>query len=632
MTDQKIRITPYPLGAHSEADGIRFSFISEEENCGIILFDRNTGREIRKIPFLPQEKIGNIYCKYIPEADAGRISYQFYEGEHAVPDIYARAFTGNMKYGRKREEQEINACILTGEFNWEEDRNPRIPYENCINYCLHVRGFTRHNSSGVINRGTFAGMAEKLPYLKELGITTLEIQPAYEFFELPTCRELSMESREIPSAFRNSGPQSKEEGELLQPDQDVTQRINYWGYKKGYYYAPKAGYAAGMDPSLEFKEMVKEFHKNGMEIIMQFYFPKEVPKQDIPDILRFWIIEYHIDGFHLIGERIPVNMIAADPALTDTKLWYEDFAVWDLYGEKAPRFRNLAIYQDDYMYDMRRFLKGDEDMLPGILYHMRCNPEKTGRINYFTNYYGFTMLDLVSYERKHNEENGESNSDGNDFNLSWNCGAEGNCRKKKILSLRKKQIKNALSMLFLSQATPLLFMGDEFGNSQKGNNNPYCQDNDIAWLNWKDLEKNRDLYDFTVNLIRLRQEHPILHKKEEMRIMDYLSCGYPDLSYHGEKAWRPSLDYYDRHIGIMYCGKYVEKKHSTEDAFIYVALNMHWETQEFAMPRLPKGKKWELLLKTDDMYDINDSEGDTRDNWQLRKVPARSVAVFISVP
>ena len=208
------------------------------------------------------------------------------------------------------------------------------------------------------------------------------------------------------------------------------------------------------------------------------------------------------------------------------------------------------------------------------------------------------MMDLVSYDEKHNEENGEHNRDGSDDNQSWNCGAEGPTRKKQVLSLRKRQYENAISMLFLSQATPRLFMGDEFGNSQKGNNNPYCQDNEITWLDWKDQVKGKDLYEFTTKMIAFRKAHPILHQPRELRMADYISCGYPDLSYHGSEAWRPGTGRSDRQIGMMFCGKYAIIDRKREDDFIYVAFNMHWESRPLALPKLPKGMEWRLEFST----------------------------------
>ncbi len=610
-------LKPYPLGAHMENSAVRFSFVSKKEDCGVLIFDRQSGKRIAKVPFTTDDRIGNVYCKYISDLDGKKISYQFYEGEEIVSDRYARGFAGKHSYGRERKIQDWRAVLLDNAFDWQGDKRPRLAYEESVVYCAHVRGFTKHASSKVVNRGTFAGMVEKLDYLKATGITTVELQPAYEFAEIPSEEErkaLLLNQQNV------SYEVSREELDMLCP-----KKCNYWGYKHGYYYAPKAAYAAGEDACKEFKEMIRAFHKEGMEIIMQFYFPKTVKPLEITDILKFWVLEYHVDGFHLMGENLPIDLIAADEMLSDTKLWYYYFDTDKIYDRGEPVKRNLAVYTDDYLYTMRKFLKGDEGMLDKVLPQMRTIPFKTARIHYINNYYGFTLMDMVSYDRKHNEANGEDNRDGNDFNYSWNCGEEGPSRRKKVHALRLKQIKNAMLMLAFTQSTPLIFMGDEFGNSQKGNNNPYCQDNAVAWLDWNDLNKNAEIYAFWKDMMALRKGHPILRPEDERKLMDYISCGYPDLSYHGESAWRARTDSYNRQIGIMYCGKYARLSRGEEDAFLYLAMNMYWESGKLAMPKLPKGLKWELKCSTD--------EGTNKVvTSEMIGIPGRSCAVYISVP
>lgn len=624
-----MQITPYPLGAHCEGKGIRFSFVSAKEDCGIIIYDRKTETELERIPFDPQHKIGNVYCAFETKYRAADILYQFYEGTSIVEDERAVMLAGVPPYGKSAGNTKFKAGLVTDSFDWQNDKNPKIPYEDCIAYLLHVRGFTKHASSRIraAKRGTFRGVMEKLSYLQEIGITTVELQPAYEFSEVATKEE---RSRNLPYYVR------VEESDSLE-----ISKVNYWGYKKGYYYTPKTAYAAGT-PVTEFKELVRELHKYGMELVMQFYFPKEVSIMEIPEILRFWVTEYHVDGFHLMGENLPAELLAADPVLADSKLWYDQFST-DCISERKEEERrsNLAIYQDDYLYTMRRFLKGDEDMVKAVMYHMRHVPNQTGRIHYMSNYYGMTLMDMVSYDRKHNEQNEEENRDGNDYNCSWNCGEEGNTRKKKINSLRLRQVKNAMCMLLLSQSTPLIFMGDEFGNSQKGNNNPYCQDNEITWLDWKDQERHSELYEFWKQLVTIRKCHPVLHQRMEPRVMDYLACGYPDLSYHGLNAWRAQTMNYSRCIGMMYCGKYVKINSTLEDDFFYIAMNMHWEKHAFGLPRLPKGMRWQKYLCTNEV----DAEGELQDENIIteagveesltadirRVVPARSIVVFKSV-
>jgi glycogen operon protein len=240
-------------------------------------------------------------------------------------------------------------------------------------------------------------------------------------------------------------------------------------------------------------------------------------------------------------------------------------------------------------------------------------------INYITNYYGFTLNDLVSYEQKHNEANGENNTDGTDFNFSWNCGAEGASRKKSIKLLRLKQMKNAMTLVFTAQGTPLIYAGDEFGNSQYGNNNCYCQDNETGWVDWRGLAKNGDLFEYTKALIAFRKSHSILHLDEPLSMLDRYGCGYPDLSYHGNEAWKAQMEGYNHHMGIMYCCK-VEG----ERECIYIAYNLHWESHMFALPSIGNCE-WKAVLGTDDNNVIVDDEL----NSDYIDIKPRSISILV---
>lgn len=602
------RINPYPLGARREAGGIVFSFASAVADCGIVLYDAVTGEECRRIPFAEQERNGNIYTKRIEGVEPEKITYLFYQGEKLVPDGHGRIFPSRQPFGRQREASGLRAGFLPEYYDWEQDRCPVLPYHETVLYCMHVRGFTRHASSKVKAKGTFAGIQEKLAYLQEIGITTLELQPAYEFLEL--------ESPGLPEKAAVG----------ICPAES---RVNYWGYKEGFYYAPKAAYAASADPSAELRSLVKALHKNHMELILQFYFPESADRSDIVEILRFWVTEYHIDGFHLLGTELPITLLAADPLLADKKMMYYGFDTGQIFvGDRQPQYPHLAEYNDGFLYDVRRFLKGDENMLNSVLRQMRQLPEKAGVVHYLSNYYGFTLADMVSYDRKHNEANGEDNRDGNDYNCSWNCGEEGTARSRKVRQLRSRQLKNAICFLLLSQGTPLIFMGDEFGNSRKGNNNAWCQDNPIGWLDWGRIEKNRELLEFWKAVVAFRKAHPILHTEKELRMMDSLSCDYPDLSYHGESAWCPQTESYSRSIGIMLCGKYARLADQTEDAFLYLAINMHWEKHALALPRLPKQLKWKRAFSTDAERLLPQAEAAAN----VCQVAPRSITVYLGVP
>ncbi|MDD2972039.1 MAG: hypothetical protein PHE02_07920 [Lachnospiraceae bacterium] len=609
---------PYPLGATAVGTSVNFAVaLNSDEECGIILYAKS-GKEM-KIPFSAENRIGNIYCMMISGGDEDGLkgySYHFYAGDGIIPDPYARKIIGHEKWGKQIELEKLRGGIELDVFDWGEDVNPRLSYEDSILYCMHVRGFTRHHSSTVNGKGTFHGIQEKIPYLKELGVTSLECMPAYEF------EEVDVETEEKKNTMSYAMEHYAEKADVQETSR---KRMNYWGYKKGYYFAPKAAYAMDKNsPDRELKTLIRELHRQHMEFIMQFYFPKTIKPGFILEVLRFWVLEYHIDGIHLLGEKLPLTLIATDPLFSNTKLMYYDFPCDEIYEDgEVPKYRNLSSYQDNFMIDIRKYLKSDEDMLQSFLFHMRHNPQKEGVIHYITNYNGYTLMDLVSYDRKHNELNGEDNKDGNNYNYSWNCGYEGSSRKKAIQKLRVQQIKNAIVFVLLSQGTPMLLSGDEFGNSQGGNNNAYCQDNAISWLDWQLLEKHQELYQFIKTVIQLRKEHPVLRRGKEAKMMDTLSCGYPDVSYHSEEVWRPIIDNYNRHIAIMYCGKYALLPDGTEDEFFYIAYNMHWITHDFSLPNLPKDKTWVRLLGTSETVPENEQEN------QITVAP-RSITIMIS--
>jgi len=605
MTEQIITAKgkAYPGGITVCKDGsLNIAISMQNENCGIVFFD---GKERITIVFDTSCRIGSLYCVCIKGIDVFKYNqYCFFDGDNLFVDSYAGYVLGNEVYGKIPDT--LFGRFVIEDFDWEEDECLRIPFNRSVIYQLHVRGFTRHNSSTVKCKGTFEGLIEKIPYLKELGITAVELMPAYEFLEM---ERKFIEGSKLPMSYQEEEPV-----------------LNYWGYKQGYYFAPKASYAAGKNPVNSFKTLVKELHKNGLEIIMQFYFPDEVTKAYIVDVLRFWVCEYHVDGFRLKGNRIPADMLASDPLLQDTKIIYYGFPFGDIYGNTVPKYKNLAVCNDEYMYDMRKFLKSDEGMIGSVLHHMKVNPKDHGIIHYVTESCGFTLCDLVSYDRKHNEDNGENNLDGNPYNASWNCGAEGVTKKKAVLELRLKQMRNAVLLNLFTQSTPLLLAGDEFANSQKGNNNAYCQDNLISWINWNDMEKNKDFYYFYKDVIAFRKEHAMLCMSKEYTMLDEMAYGYPDLSYHSEEPWKCSYDDLTRHFAIMYCGNYSEDI-AEADTFIFFAVNMHWIPHEFALPKLPNGMKWFPV------YDTNKKDGMAKGQMEQQDmvpVDERSIRVLIA--
>jgi len=583
---------PYPMGL-SLRDGainivIEFPH-SPKRVCGIIL--HTTNHEAMRIPFCEDYRIGDLYCVRLEGIRLSKFTYRFYVDDVEFCDPYARKIVGREKWGKPLGEKSAVYAefdVNKAEFDWENDKCLGISYEDSVFYSLHMRGFTKHPSSKVASRGTFEGLTEKISYLKQLGVTAVECMPIYEFNEIIY--------NPAYTTFKVQNLPFMEEKNIWE------YRINYWGFsdKDNYYFAPKYSYGGGKDPVNSCKQMVRMLHKQGIECIMQIYFSKDQTPAFIQEVLRFWVMEYHMDGFHLLGVGLPMELIGNDPILKRTKIYCETTLADKIYadGTKGPEFRNLGCYREDFRFDSRKFLKGDEDMLSRMGAYIKSNSEREAQVHHITDYRGFTLMDLVSYDRKHNEDNGEENRDGSDYNYSWNCGAEGPSRKKNIQSLRLSQRKNALSFLMLSQATPLLMAGDEFGHSAGGNNNAYCQDNKVNWLNWSFDKQGEELLEFTRELIAFRKQHPILHSRKLMRASDYESKGYPDISYHGEQAWYAQFENYNRHLGIMYCGLYEQKADKTPDDFIYIAYNMHWIRHEFALPILPKGYDWEVAYGT----------------------------------
>lgn len=539
----------------------------EEYEIGVAIFDIKSNSLIRKYPAENFAYSGNVYSILIDGFDYESWSYAFYCNDVFFTDKRADRYINVAEYGHFSE-SEVLMAVFDSDFVYD-DKRPEIKYEDAFVYQLHVRGLTVHSSSGTKYKGTFKGVADKLDYLYKLGVTTLEFQPVNEFNECDP----------------------------------KTGRLNYWGYCDGYYYAPKASYAYSNNPSLEFLSLVKDIHNHNQEIILQMYFSSEFDKCEIVQILEYWTVKYHIDGFHLLSANAPIDLIDKSSVLSKTKILCDRLdgaSLNNAIGNKTSR--RYALYRDDYMYTMRRFLKADEFSLNDAVSKIRENNSGFATINYFDAFNSFTLLDMVSYERKHNEDNGEENRDGSDYNCSWNCGEEGPTRKQKILSLRKKQIKNAMMLLAVSAGTPMIYMGDEFGRSQMGNNNPYCLDSKITWVDWSLTKKQFNQSEFITKLIELRKEFICLHNNRELSMVDVSGCGYPEISYHGDSAWKSQTEGHRHNLGIMYCDN---------GKLLYLAINMHWDTTTLAFPRAPKGYEWRAFLSTNDdikLEDINPNE------------------------
>ena len=620
---QKIKTPDFTLGIKRTETGMHLCVEAPGAFCRLVIYEAGKKQGVR-IPFSPEERVGDIWTMELAGDDFSGLEYTIETEQGELPDPCGRVYTGHERWGDLKAALRPVRCRFPEEtYDWEMDQPLKHPYDETILYRLHVRGFTRHISSGVEDRGTFHALTEKILYLKELGITAVELMMPNEF------QEVMMEDGADGNPYATGAP---------------TGRLNYWGYGAGYLFAPKASYTSGKEkePEREFKDLVKEFHKNDIEVLIELYFTGEESAALAQEAIRFWVYEYHVDGVHLSGFA-PVELLASDPLLADTKLLAGSWEGVRLpkKAAAAPKLRerrwHLGEYNEGFLTDMRRVLKGDEDQVSRLIYQTRKNPDAYGVINYMAATNGFTMMDMVSCEQKHNEANGENNRDGSDYNYTWNCGVEGATRKKKIVQMRKKQLRNAFLLLFLSQGTPMLLAGDEFGNSQNGNNNAYCQDNEISWLNWHLLETNRDIYEFVKYMIAFRKAHPVFHLPVEPKNIDYLVCGHPDVSYHGVKTWCPEFENFRRQLGILYCGEYGRKVDGSSDDYFFVAYNMHWEPHEFDLPKLPKGMRWTLCINTDDMEhngicpsESPEAEIGKKAQEELRQymVPPRSILVF----
>ncbi len=646
------------FGLKKEGNTYIFRVVSDSDSLYLNLYRGNV--RVKRIPFDAEMRVGDVWTLRTEENLDG-FSYAYEAEGRVFSDPNGSVFTGRTHFGRLKDgvkllKTPIGEAIPEESEAWEKDRPLGIPYEDSIIYRLHVRGFTEDKSSGLdaAIRGSFAGIIEKIPYLKELGVNAVELMPPYEFNEvmLLKCADDSPRYPVGNQAFGRTGTsaghragihagadgnmgadfasgsnadssskaganagdtnynagintnetmgtspnnaagtvgQRQEAGKAEAPRPRVipTGRINYWGFTEdALHLAPKAAYTSiGGNPKEEFQRLVQTLHEAGMEIIVDLYFTETALPDYINTVIRYWRVAFHVDGVHLIG-NVPRQVIIRDPYLSRFKIWADS---WD-GTEKKGKVRYLAEYNDGFQNDMRRILKGDENMVRTLQDRIRQNPAGHASVQYISNEAGFTLMDVLSYDRKHNEDNGESNRDGTDYNFSWNCGEEGSSRRKGVKLLRRKMYRNAMMLLLLSQGTPLLNAGDEFGRTKGGNNNSYCQDNNVNWLNWRLLSKNQDLFEFTKKLISFRKSHPVFHQREALRGLDYRSKGIPDISFHGENAWQVGYENFRRQLAVMYAGDYAQ-----DDTFL-VLYNFHWETHLFRLPRAKTGMEWKVVM------------------------------------
>ncbi|MCH5252262.1 MAG: hypothetical protein J1F22_04750 [Lachnospiraceae bacterium] len=582
--------TAFPLGVTKKGNNqVQITiWCPQAADCNLRLY--RAGKRLDKIKMYSMRKEGmeDIFSVLLSGENVWEelngLEYDFVSGGEQIQDIYAKAVVGRERFGKKK--GKVRARFVFDEFDWGGERWKRLKKNEMVLYQCHVRGFTRHSSSGVKAPGTFSGMREKIPYLKKLGINTLLLLPVYEFNEY-------ME-------------EVNEKGE---------KKINYWGYaEEAFYFAPKAGYATpGENPCKDFQQLVYDLHRNGMNLILDMYFVGQTP-EFILHCLRYYALHFHVDGFRINQDCMNMDWLYNDPVLSHVMLLGNS---WAEHPERVGRER-LFEMNDGFLVDARRYLKSDEGQVEKFYHRFREQRQGIGVIHYITQNNGFTLRDLISYDVKHNEANGEKNQDGTEYNYSWNCGVEGTTRRKPVLRMRDKQEKNALVMLLLGMAVPMLLAGDEFGNSQKGNNNAYCQDNLTTWLDWRLLEKNKETFAFVKQLLAFRKKHPLYHQLNNLMGIDRNGMGAPDVSCHGREPWVIDFSYYSRELGILYCGSYFE---STS---LYFAFNFHWDDHDFFLPNVNGKQEWTVVLDT--------SGGDKKELHRGEyKLAPRSIVVFESV-
>lgn len=669
-------------GACVASNGVSFTINSHgATRCTLLLFKPQAPKPYARIPFPDSYRIGDTYSMLVFDIKPDEFEYAFsfdgpyepakgllFNGENVLLDPYSRAVTGQRKWGEKPEggkDFEYRARVVKSNFDWGNIKQLEQPFEDLVIYETHVRGYTKDKSSGVSAPGTFAGLKDKIPYLKDLGINAVELMPIFEFDEMESARVV-----------------------------DGVQLYNYWGYNTVSFFAPNTSYAFNEEHNHEgdeLKSLIKALKENGIEVILDVVFNHTaegnemgpcfsfkgidnnvyymltpdahyynfsgcgnvmncnhpVVRNFIIDCLRHWAIEYRVDGFRfdlasILGRdqngapmaNPPIlESLAFDPVLGKMKLIAEAWDAGGLYQVGSfPSWNRWAEWNGRYRDDMRSFLKGDDGMAGNAITRITgsrdlYSPESRGHkasVNFLTCHDGFTLYDLYSYNEKHNEKNGWNNTDGDNNGHSWNCGAEGETDDPNVNGLRRRLIKNAFAALLCSRGPAMFFAGDEFCNTQFGNNNAYCQDNIISWLDWSRLEEFKEIHDFVRHMIQFRKEHPILRKMTKPS-----SCQFPEISVHNGTPFNASTDYKTKLIGIMYAGRNEE---DTEDDIVFYCMNAYWEPLVMQLPVLPNGKHWHVDTNTNAEY--FDGEDFTEKTELLGvntiRVPARTTIILVA--
>ncbi len=595
------------------------------------------------IPFPHHYRIGNVYSMIVFKLNIEEFEYAYrvdgpyepkkgliYNKNKYLLDPYAKAVTGQSCWGATSPRgQHYKARVVKDDFDWEDMRAPLLPIEDLIIYELHVRGFTMHESSLVAKPGTFAGLMEKLPYLIDLGVNVVELMPIFEFDEMQDYREVNGEklynywgyntvSFFSPNTSYTANTEYNREGnelkKLIQTFNqhgievflDVVFNHTAEGNEKGPFFSFK-----GFDNNIYYMLTPDGHYYNFSGCGNSLICNHPIVRQMILNCLRYWVTTYRVNGFRfdlasILGrnedgspmlEPPLLQSLAFDPILGDVKLIAEAWDAGGLYQVGTfPSWNRWAEWNGRYRDDIRRYLKGDAGLAQAAALRIsgsrdiyEADSRQNASVNFITCHDGFTLYDLFSYNEKHNESNGWNNTDGANDNNSWNCGIEGDTDNPEILSLRKRMIRNAFAVLMASRGIPMFLAGDEFCNTQFGNNNAYCHDNIITWLDWNRLKENRDIFSFFQYMIRFRKEHRLLRTN-----VSGGACGLPDVSFHGTSPWCSQFAEYDRYVAVMFAGQ----EPGTGPQVIYVASNAYWEDLDIVLPELPASMCWEVAVDT----------------------------------
>ena len=658
-------------GATAIPGGVNFTVYSHgATGVELLLFHREEDHPFAVLPFPEHYRIGNVYSMIVFKLNIEEFEYAYrvdgpyepnkgliFDKSRYLLDPYAKAVTGQSAWGKSSPHgQHYKARVVKDDFDWGSIRNPLIPMEDLIIYELHVRGFTRDASSGVEHPGTFAGLMEKIPYLTELGVNAIELMPIFEFDEMLDYREVSGEklynywgyntvSFFSPNTSYTANTEYNREGNELkrfiqackqkgiEVYLDVVFNHTAEGNEMGPFFSFK-----GFDNNIYYLLTPEGYYYNFSGCGNTLNCNHPIVHQMIMDCLRYWVTTYRVDGFRfdlasILGRDengAPMvsppllQAMAFDPILGDVKLIAEAWDAGGLYQVGSfPAWNRWAEWNGRYRDDMRRYLKGDEGFayaaalrLSGSKDIYDSEARRNASVNFITCHDGFTLHDLFAYNDKHNEANGWNNTDGANDNNSWNCGAEGETDDPEINALRQRMTRNAFALLMCSRGIPMFLAGDEFGNTQFGNNNAYCQDNITSWLDWNLLEKNQGLFQFFQFMIRFRMEYRVLRAT-----LSDGACGFPDVSIHGTSPWKERFERHDRYVGVMFAGW--ERK--TGPQIIYVASNAYWNELEAELPQLPSSMSWELRVDT-----WNEEQRTWPQYGNRFQIGPRSVKVFVA--